>query len=194
MKITPFLERFLKENKKYSIIYSKSKYVGIFEDLFEFACEYVSFENKSVVDCGCGHSCLAKMIDKSKYIGIDISSYQIYKLKRRLPESKFIHCSLVCIPLLDKSCDISFCCDVLEHIHTEDVDDAIKEIIRVSDVSAFKISTREATYDYKKEGEDKLHLTVKEPLWWRNKLSLVGEIISEKIKKDNYYCIVKNNR
>ena len=188
------------EDRKYSDLYSGSigiKYgVGGVKKLYRFAKQYISFKDKSVIDCGCGHGILCTLddIDKSKYVGVDICSYQVNVLKNRYPNILFMHSPIQEIIFKEKEFDISFCCDVLEHIPLLELDTVIKKIIFISKYCVLNIATRSSIYDKGKDQRDKLHQIVKNSNWWRRQIEQYGEIIIEDIDKKNYNVILKNKK
>ena len=70
--------------------------------------------------------------------------------------------------------NIGFCCDVMEHIPTEKVDAALRNISNHTDRTFFRIDFEEDNFG-KAIGE-KLHLTVRPFTWWRDKLGEFGKV------------------
>ena len=82
------------------------------------------------------------------------------------------------LPYPDRAFDISFCCDMLEHIEEKDIPRVFSEISRVAGVAYLQASCRpdRETGFYKNHPEwnyeeDPLHICVKPPQWWENAAS-----------------------
>jgi hypothetical protein len=71
--------------------------------------------------------------------------------------------------------DNGYCTDVLEHIPTDDVSKAIKNIMSSAEKVFFQIST---TDDHFGEAiEEPLHLTVQPHAWWRSLFKFLGYVV-----------------
>ena len=92
-------------------------------------------QGMSVVDVGCGGGYASEHMAKMgmQVIGVDPSKATIQAAKKHAQQSDLdIDYRLgagEAVPLEDDSCDLVFCCDVLEHV--DDVQQVIKEIYRV---------------------------------------------------------------
>lgn len=68
-----------------------------------------------------------------------------------------------------------FCCDVMEHIPTEDVQTVLRNILAAADRVFFNVSTVDdvmgATIG------EKLHLTVRPAAWWAGQLEEAGAVV-----------------
>lgn len=81
------------------------------------------------------------------------------------------------------------CCDVMEHIPTEDVPAVIRNIMAAADKVFFKISTVPDVFGAMIHSQ--LHLTVKPHAWWRELLSEWGAIEYERNTPDASTFIVE---
>jgi len=86
----------------------------------------------SVLEVGCGVGSLYKHINDRDYTGIDITRNFIEYLRKRHPEATFKEAGILAIPYGDKEFDESACMSVFEHMHPEDVEKGITELIRVT--------------------------------------------------------------
>jgi len=175
-----------REDDRYSYLYNKKKWPdGPVRDVCDKMEDHISTENKSILDCGCGHSTLRKYIKFKTYTGIDVASYQINKNISNNKDSNvtFIHGSLTeTLPFKDNEFDYVFCLDVLEHIPEKYIDVVLKEMFRVGKVFIYSICLTESK-GLDKNGNN-LHLTVKDELWWKHKIKNCGYIVKhgEQIK------------
>jgi len=64
--------------------------------------------------------------------GIDLNGYALQEARRRLPHANLLRATAYRLPFADESFDLVFTCGVLIHIPPESLDDAIREIHRVS--------------------------------------------------------------
>lgn len=98
---------------------------------------------KSVIDVGCGDGGLLELVQKdSWYTGVDISPTQLSSFRQLLKENKrnhvhLVHSDVSKLPFPDKSFDIAFACDVLEHVL--EPEKVLKEIQRVVKKDGFII-------------------------------------------------------
>jgi SAM-dependent methyltransferase len=144
----------------------------------------------SVIDFGTGTGDAAQeFINKGfKVCAVDISS------KGLRHELKFFQSSLHKLPRTLPPSDWGFCCDVMEHLPTEWVPVALKEMAGKVDNCYFSICTMPDGWG-RKIGEV-LHLTVKPGAWWLNEISdywkdvlmiegsYSSEIIAKEAKRD----------
>ena len=92
-------------------------------------------EGASVIDVGCGGGYASERMAKMgmQVVGVDPSEASVRAAREHALESDLdIDYRLgagEALPLEDDSCDIAFCCDVLEHV--EDVQQVVREIYRV---------------------------------------------------------------
>lgn len=90
-----------------------------------------SFDNKTVLDFGCGVGSSCFMLNPSNYIGIDCDSRRIDYAKRLYPDYNF---DVLCgnqLPIDDNSIDYILIISVLHHIPPGLLKDYMKEFYRV---------------------------------------------------------------
>ena len=79
------------------------------------------------------------------------------------------------MPYEDRSCEMVWCADVLEHIPPSRVGASLKEIARVTQRWALlQISCRDSGVEEEVTGGEPLHMTVREPIWWKAKVEQAG--------------------
>ena len=132
------MKNLLKESKAY---YEDNDYYEIFsqaEDYEKKVAKYLDkiSKNKIVLDAGCGTGKFLSILEKSsnKYIGIDLSSNQLFKAKQKAEKnSTTLICSnLSKIPLEDNYVDLVVSSWVLGTItNIEERNSALNEIKRV---------------------------------------------------------------
>ena len=123
--------------------------------------------NMSCLDLGCGNAGVASMF--REYTGVDVSSVAINRAEIAYPESTFYEANLTALPaeVFDEPFDLVLCCDVMEHLPTQDVNPALKSMAAIdAQKFAFGISCRDS--DYKDHLGRSLHLTIWKPHWWLN--------------------------
>jgi len=120
----------------------------------------------SVIDFGCGTGDAAQaFIDLGHSVqAVDISAKG---LRRNLGE-RFSQASLIALPDLLKPASWGFCCDVMEHLPTEWIDQAFLEISRKVQNCFFSISGDPDSWG-RKIGSV-LHLTVRPVEWWGGRI------------------------
>lgn len=114
---------------------------------------FIDTSKMSIVDLGCGYQIAKRIMPHKSYVGVDIAD-----------GIGTIQASLTALPFKNEEFDLAVNVDVLEHLHPEDVDAAINEIYRVSSNQLISICCIQARFD------ETLHLTVREPEWWLDKL------------------------
>ena len=67
--------------------------------------------------------------------------------------------------------DYGYCCDVMEHIPEDQVDDVLDTILEACGDVFFQIATVEDNFGKHKDIDEPLHLTVKPYHWWLQKLA-----------------------
>lgn len=165
------------EDEKYSILYQNGYKPGPVKRLYKWAMECeVDFDNKSIADFGCGNAVLPRMCSPALYTGIDIASYKINQLRAEElnDENDFIHSSIKDV-VLPMKFDVGFCCDVLEHLQTEDeVEASIGNMLKYCKVLVSCVSII-PSFNLGPDGSN-LHPTVKNANWWTGVFGLYGEI------------------
>jgi SAM-dependent methyltransferase len=123
----------------------------------------------SIVDFGCGDGRVVRELRDYGFdaIGVDLDNYG------GLPWLSFVQASLWELPLYF-TVDYGLCCDVMEHIPTDNVVGALTCMRRVIKKAAFfQIAMFEDYFGPEILGEP-LHLTVKDPAWWKAAFTLAG--------------------
>ena len=114
----------------------------------------------SILEIGCGNGNLCRFLSEMNFdvTGLDIADclydrsgykfikYDITNSQKAFDDEEFDYC-------------ISF--DVLEHLPEDVIDDVLKDMARISRNIILKVAS---------SGKPPLHLTVKTPGWWMNKL------------------------
>lgn len=164
----------LAEKEKYNEMYAGNYGNGPTRVLAAYMKHKVKTEGKSILDCGCGHGSLSKLIEYDTYLGVDISDVVIQEcfMNTKLKNVKFEPTPLDRLKYLYETdqFDVAVCCDVMEHIPTDCVDQILDSIIDVSPVVVFSISTRNSTI------KSDLHLTVRPAGWWIDKIKRYGAV------------------
>jgi len=133
---------------------------------------------KRILDAGCGEQSFAAHMQYWKYdgaiIGVDVSEFVARERIRCCP---VIHAPLEAIPAPANWFDGLFCSDVLEHV-SEKNGKLVNSLVEMRRVLApkclwgFTICCESSLQ--KGPNKEELHVTVKEPDWWREKLKSVG--------------------
>lgn len=132
------MKNLLKESKAY---YEDNDYYEIFSQAEDYENKVANYldkisKNKIVLDAGCGTGKFLSILEKSsnKYIGIDLSSNQLFKAKQKAEKSSttLICSNLSKIPLEDNHVDLVISSWVLGTItNIEERNSALNEIKRV---------------------------------------------------------------
>lgn len=155
-----------KEKQKYDKIYNElSKGKGRLSGYghSNHGKSYLTEANKykSVLDIGCGHNEFIKLLrgefPQRKLIGIDFSC-----------PGADMNEDVLSLPFEDKEFELLTSFDMLEHVAPDDVDDAFREMCRVSKRFSFRISYRPSCHSIDNEN---LHPTVRPEQWWIDKIS-----------------------
>lgn len=90
------------------------------------------FAFESILDVGCGLGGLLDAIRNHchEYLGCEASTYAVQYCRRR--GLKCLKCTISRMPLSNKSYDLVWCSDVLEHLPVLHVFDAVTELARVT--------------------------------------------------------------
>jgi len=154
---------------------------------------------------GCGSGLLDRhLLKHSKGILVDHVNSLHSDVAGSPNLEKFIEASLF-MDFEPFSCDFGVCCDVMEHIPEHKVEKALENIANRCREVFFQISLNESgEKDIEKYGGH-LHLTVKEPDWWDEKLKKVfrshwiGHVDTKKAEAPweisrRWYVVVASNR
>lgn len=113
----------------------------------------------SVIEVGCGNGKLCNFLAsiKFKVTGVDVAAGPYDR------DYRFVLHNVAeqPLPFGDSEFDYCLCFDLIEHIAEERVPFVLKEMVRVSRHIIIKVAC---------SGSPPLHLTVKSPGWWLNKL------------------------
>ena len=135
----------------------------------EFLAQCSPDKDDTIIDFGCGTGKASIELSRLGYqlFLIDFTDNCRDEAAMGLP---FLEWSLACpIPA---SAPYGFCCDVMEHIPTDDVATVIKNIMASAETVFFQISTVPDLFG--KTIGQKLHLTVRDHYWWRAMLNEKG--------------------
>lgn len=119
----------------------------------------------SILDIGCG---TGRVSHELRRRGFDVTALDIAENACREFDGPFLLCPVWNIPPVG-TFDYGFCADVMEHLPTEMVDQALQNITRVCRTVYFQIANFE-DHGEMVGGGVHLHLTVKPLDWWREVL------------------------
>lgn len=125
------------------------------------------------LDIGCGNGQTVEYLRSSGIAcyGIDLTLRGVHNSLGSVP-SYYEKGSIWRLPFPDNAFDFTFSTDVLEHLPTDMVDRAIKELFRVTRKQTFhNIATFPDSQFLATGGEKILHMTVKPIKWWLSKFS-----------------------
>ncbi len=122
-----------------------------------------------MLDVGCGMGLLVLRLRKRGIDarGLDVAKRTIEEGNRQAPGC-FELGSILDIPYPEDSFDTVVCTDVLEHLAEQDVPKALSELNRVTRRSVF------ATIATRPDRDKTWHLTVKDRMWWEDRLFEAG--------------------
>jgi len=125
---------------------TKENYKDIYDKLYEvgyrlndkncgvtsliYICKNLKFDTIIDVGCSTGSGYDVATGYKKQYTGIDVADLAVKKAIAR--NRNVVQGSICDIPFEDESFDVSFSSDVIEHIHPDDIDLALSEMIRVA--------------------------------------------------------------
>jgi len=185
-----------KEDKLYSWLWETGPYakgVGVAPRLTKFASwakAATDLENQSILDLGCGKGEMAQMLPYRRYMGIDISTYQIEQniLQLASDNVSFLRHSIDRLPFEDMSYDLAICQDVMEHIPMNRVDRVLREMFRAASAVMLVIDCKEARLSG--PNGEKLHCTIQPVDWWRDRIRKLSIIRYEDYQdfKLTLYC------
>lgn len=131
-------------------------------------CENFGIHQVAVLGCGSGRAALTLARLRYRVELFDLTDRGLLPEARLLP---FKQGTLWRLPYEDRAWPLVYCADVLEHLPPEKVDESLAEIARVTGAWALlQISCRES----KKLDGVPLHLTVKKPRWWLERIEEAG--------------------
>lgn len=120
-------------------------------------------EPASILEVGCGNGKLCKLLSD---IGYDVTGLDIVPGPYERPYDFVIHdIYLGRLPFEDKTYDYCVSFDVLEHLETKWVAEHIWDMLRVADEIIGTVACFERPL---------LHLTVREPDWWKSTISRIS--------------------
>ena len=99
--------------------------------------KHINLNNKSIIcDIGCGIGKQTELLKNKincKYCGVDFSPATIEYLKNTNIFDEVILCSCDTLPFPDKYCNLAISMENLEHLYEDQVVNALKELIRISE-------------------------------------------------------------
>jgi len=144
----------------------------------------------TLLDVGCGTGRAGKKLSES---GLAVALFDIAANAPEIPALPFIEGCLWEMPQKLLRFTWFYCCDVMEHIPTEHVDDCLDNLEAIADKGFFQIALH-----YDGWGHlicDELHLTVKPDLWWLDKLTKRWMVtILPGRESDRLLCLVEGKR
>lgn len=123
-----------------------------------------NFNPKNVLEIGCGVGYLAEALQNYKipYLGFDIAEWAIrHSISAPWKLNIFI-ASVLNIPLKDKSFDLVYSYDILEHLSSKLIPQAISELRRVGNRNVHIVPFGQVGWD-----RDITHITMREEEWWK---------------------------
>jgi hypothetical protein len=144
---------------------------------------------ESLIDWGCGKGTPAR---KFQQMGLQVTGFDI--ANNCLDPDVNIPLVVGCLWDLPKGvklvADYAFCTDVLEHLPEEHVEDALVNIYTHTVKAAFiQVCTAPDTSGRKMDPPMTLHLTVRSPSWWYDRLSKLWMIrtVESRGKSRSYF-------
>jgi len=135
---------------------------------------------ESVLDIGCGRGYVVRVLQNEGIpaCGIDISNHCWHT---RATDS-FILCDIIKTPWTDekgwmvgdKSYDVCFSSNLLEHIPEDKIDTVIQEMVRVTKRGLHAIHFIDSPYKEADHDIDATHITMKPKQWWVDKFKSVA--------------------
>lgn len=168
-----------REDEKYSWLYRHSYSEGSWGKLAKIALYELKSHHKNpqlhLIDFGCGRGGAMDFFTKRgiNCEGVEISSFLCDKL--RSEGKRVYHASIDHLFMIkDKSYDIGFSNDVLEHVPQNYVGESVSEMARVTRDYLFLRISLTPSKNLSREGEN-LHLTVWDTTKWCTLIEKFGE-------------------
>ncbi|HSX04780.1 MAG TPA: class I SAM-dependent methyltransferase [Rhabdochlamydiaceae bacterium] len=197
-------EQTLKERAKYDLIWSQypsyrdcspgEVFTSFFLQYFEKEIE----EGQTLIDfgSGTGRACRAFLAKNLKVSLVDFSSYaldeEIQHLTTLCPDIvSFTEACLWKLPKNLLSADWIYCCDVLEHIPTNRIDQVLKGMASRMKKGGYLSICLQEDLSGKQLGFP-LHLTIKDKHWWLQRLSRYFTVLKEEpiLEGINLNCLI----
>ncbi len=89
------------------------------------------------------------------------------------------------IPFRDNQFDAVICCECLEHIHPDEINQCLSELFRVGQKFEFTIADKPDPYKYDS------HLCIESLTWWIDKLESIGYMVLNAQMKPNFALFMK---
>lgn len=136
-------------------------------------------EYESVLDIGCSTGGALPLLAESgqQSVGVEASPIAVRRANQLGRNVK--HALATSLPFADTSFDLVVSSDFFEHLHPDDVSDAVRESVRVAKRYVFmRIAPREDRVKrWKRLAGHPLHLTVKPIEWWHWQFAQFGRFI-----------------
>jgi 2-polyprenyl-3-methyl-5-hydroxy-6-metoxy-1,4-benzoquinol methylase len=140
------------------------------------------FKPRTVLDVGCGMGLLIESLGKRgvDIRGIDLSSYALSSVPVDL-RSKCSLGNIASLDFPDESFDVVVSVDVLEHLGRKEIQNAVRECLRVARNGVyFEITVREDLFFI---NSDPTHISKYRAKWWFDELMRVGSEKGWKIRR-----------
>tara|TARA_R110002049_G_scaffold55701_5_gene154085 strand:+ start:143 stop:1012 length:870 start_codon:yes stop_codon:yes gene_type:complete len=196
-KFSPYQDNFLyKEISKTKTPHNSQDYRDTYNSYYEnekyrsktsygmmFINETVKrFKPDTILDVGSGAGIVVRHLRKLGYqsFGVELSDKVIAANCLDLEKKGYVYNgSTKSLPFKDSSFDLIFSSDVLEHIPENEIDEAVKEIVRVAKKNIFmSISLRPSSEN------NKYHITLKPRNWWEKKFIENGCTVNSDVLKE----------
>lgn len=163
------------ERDKYLSIWQRDEYRKVSPGLLEYDRAKMVMDvqpGQTLIDFGAGPGRATKAFQNAglKVIAVDIAANA---LETDVP---FVEACLWSLPDDLPRADFGYCCDVMEHIPTDHVDDVLSNISDHARACYFRIATRPDRMGPKLIGHP-LHLTVEDGEWWRRTIERFWPIV-----------------
>ncbi len=194
----------LQERAKYDLIWSQYPSYRdcspgeIFSAFFLRYFEAQIQAGQSLIDFGCGTGRASRpFLEKGlQVVLVDFSSYaldeQIGNLAALIPDQLlFVQACLWKLPKRLSSADWIYCCDVLEHIPEKRIDAVLKGMASRMKKGGYLSICLQEDLSGKQLGFP-LHLTVRDRVWWLEKLSRYFSVLKEEplLEALNLNCLI----